>query len=313
MSPSPLYTPENVPSIKKRRNRLPNTRAKQLLRAADRDFNDPPPPPGLGECCGSSCDPCVNDLWKEELAVWRERWGDGAVEDGDKKGDEQGDESEGCVKMKMPGSWECSTAEDLPDASFTGQQKSYLNIVREYNGFDHLRIAFSVCVQRMTRSDTSGSGVTLFTDTETDLDRVVSINASWGLGEDNVQGTVNPDEHQVFEPLVSDGYVRGDKFIKMIYGNCQTPTRNVSTSKTERAVLVLTDRKIFQLTRRACTVETHYGCSRDMKWTSLTNGLSTVPARPGIVHSRRDATAAFKTYRLGHKGRTLTTGLAVYV
>ncbi|RAK88363.1 hypothetical protein BO79DRAFT_19112 [Aspergillus costaricaensis CBS 115574] len=106
MPPSPLYTPQDVPSFKKRRNRLPNTRAKQLLRAAERDYNDPPPPPGLGECCGSSCDPCVNDLWKEELAIWRERWGDGAVEDGDTKEDEQGDESEGCAKMKMPGSWE---------------------------------------------------------------------------------------------------------------------------------------------------------------------------------------------------------------
>ncbi|GLA42332.1 hypothetical protein AnigIFM63309_010864 [Aspergillus niger] len=110
MPPSPLYTPQDVPSFKKRRNRLPNTRAKQLLRAAERDYNDPPPPPGLGECCGSSCDPCVNDLWKEELAIWRERWGDGAVEDGGKKEDDQGDESEGCAKMKMPGSWECHIA-----------------------------------------------------------------------------------------------------------------------------------------------------------------------------------------------------------
>ncbi|PWY87126.1 hypothetical protein BO94DRAFT_67642 [Aspergillus sclerotioniger CBS 115572] len=119
MSPSPIYTPQDTPFFKSHRNRLTKTRTKQLLRAAKRTYNDPPPPPGLGECCGSSCDPCVTDLWKEELAVWRERWGEGAVEGGsnlslsvsseDKEGGEEKDGKDrvvGCVKEKMPGGWE---------------------------------------------------------------------------------------------------------------------------------------------------------------------------------------------------------------
>ncbi|KAF9887097.1 hypothetical protein FE257_010591 [Aspergillus nanangensis] len=104
--PEPLYTPAEVPLIKKKAKRLANTRLKQLLRAAERVHNEPPPPPGLGECCGSSCDPCVNDLWREELACWRERWGDGAVE---KDGKEDGKQEEDGLKereRKMPGSFD---------------------------------------------------------------------------------------------------------------------------------------------------------------------------------------------------------------
>lgn len=95
MSPAPLYAPTEVPRIKSAK-RLTGTRTKQLVRAAERAHDDPPPPPGLGECCGSSCDPCVNDLWKEELACWKERWGDGAVEK--KKGEDQ--------KLRIPGSFD---------------------------------------------------------------------------------------------------------------------------------------------------------------------------------------------------------------
>ncbi|KAL5362102.1 hypothetical protein BJX96DRAFT_176846 [Aspergillus floccosus] len=94
-APTPLYAPADVPSIKKRAKRLSNTRLKQLLRAAERAHDDPPPPPGLGECCGSSCDPCVTDLWREELACWRERWGEEAVE---QKGEKEKE------IQKMPGS-----------------------------------------------------------------------------------------------------------------------------------------------------------------------------------------------------------------
>ncbi|RAL04132.1 uncharacterized protein BO80DRAFT_256744 [Aspergillus ibericus CBS 121593] len=108
MSPSPIYTPHETPFIKKRRNRLSTTRTKQLVRAAERAYNDPPPPPGLGECCGSSCDPCVTDLWKEELTVWRERWGEGAVEGNSSSSSSSSttEGKEGCWKEKMPGSWE---------------------------------------------------------------------------------------------------------------------------------------------------------------------------------------------------------------
>ncbi|KAL4779952.1 hypothetical protein BJX76DRAFT_351367 [Aspergillus varians] len=93
-SPLPLYSPQDVPRIKNAK-RLTATRTKQLIRAAARDADDPPPKPGLGECCGSSCDPCVDDLWREELACWKERWG----VDGQSGG-------EGEVKRRMPGSFE---------------------------------------------------------------------------------------------------------------------------------------------------------------------------------------------------------------
>ncbi|GFF29688.1 hypothetical protein IFM61606_10403 [Aspergillus udagawae] len=101
--PTPLYTPESVPRIKNAK-RLSTIRRKQLLRAAEREYDDPPPPPGLGECCGSSCDPCVNDLWREELACWRERWGDGAVEEKTKTG-EGGNKDQG-RGQRMPGSFD---------------------------------------------------------------------------------------------------------------------------------------------------------------------------------------------------------------
>ncbi|KAB8078307.1 hypothetical protein BDV29DRAFT_152835 [Aspergillus leporis] len=102
-SPDPLYKPSEVPRIKNAK-RLAGTRMKQLIRAADRPHDDPPPPPGLGDCCGSSCDPCVKDLWREELACWRERWGGAAVEkkDGDRK-DGEGDQDR---KGTMPGSFD---------------------------------------------------------------------------------------------------------------------------------------------------------------------------------------------------------------
>ncbi|OJJ62970.1 hypothetical protein ASPSYDRAFT_28580 [Aspergillus sydowii CBS 593.65] len=96
---SPLYEPEEVPRIKNAK-RLTKTRTKQLVKAAARDVDDPPPKPGLGECCGSSCDPCVNDLWGEELACWRERWG----VDADGKGADGKEVKE--VKKKMPGSFD---------------------------------------------------------------------------------------------------------------------------------------------------------------------------------------------------------------
>ncbi|RAQ42191.1 hypothetical protein AFGD_001353 [Aspergillus flavus] len=103
-APEPLYKPADVPRIKNAK-RLTGTRTKQLIRAADRGHDDPPPPPGLGECCGSSCDPCVNDLWREELACWRERWGEGAVEkkEGDRKDGEGGIRGKGGC---MPGSFD---------------------------------------------------------------------------------------------------------------------------------------------------------------------------------------------------------------
>ncbi|KAK1758275.1 hypothetical protein QBC47DRAFT_374175 [Echria macrotheca] len=236
-----------------------------------------------------------------------------------------------------------ATAEDLPDASFAGQQETYLNIsgenalldacrrcyaslftdraisYRQNKGFDHMCVALSIGVQRMVRSDLSGSGVMFSLDTESGFDKVVLINAAWGLGENVVQGTVNPDEYQVFKPLLDKPDVvpilqkkRGDKSIKMVYGDKHMPTRNVPTSKAERAAFVLTNSEILQLARWACTIESHYGCPMDMEWAKdgISGELFLVQARPETVHSRRDA-AVFKTYKVANKGRVLTTGRSI--
>lgn len=236
-----------------------------------------------------------------------------------------------------------ATAEDLPEASFAGQQESYLNVsgedavlttcrrcyaslftdraivYRETKGYDHANIALSIGVQRMVRSDTSGSGVMFSIDTESGFDKVVLINAAWGLGESVVQGAVNPDEYQVFKPLLGHSNVvpilekkRGSKKTKMVYGDKHMPTRNVPTSKAEQDALVLSDNEILQLARWAYTIEEHYRCPMDIEWAKdgVTSELFIVQARPETVHSRRDA-AIMKTYEISNRGRILTTGLSI--
>lgn len=236
-----------------------------------------------------------------------------------------------------------ATAEDLLDASFAGQQETYLNVsgerallnacrrcyaslftdraisYRQAKGFDHMSIALSVGIQVMVRSDLGGSGVMFSIDTESGFDQIVLINASWGLGENVVQGIANPDEYQVFKPPLSDtsltpivGKRLGDKAIKMVYGDGNVGTRNVPTSKAEQAAYVLSDKEILQLARWACTIEKHYGCPMDIEWAKDGVGgkLFIVQARPETVHSRQDV-AIFKTYTVEKKGRVLTTGLSV--
>lgn len=236
-----------------------------------------------------------------------------------------------------------ATAEDLPDASFAGQQETFLNIrgpaalldacrrcfaslftdraisYRRTKGFDHLKVALSIGVQLMVRSDLGGSGVMFSIDTETGFDRVVLINAAWGLGENVVQGAVDPDEYQVYKPFLARpelrpiiGRSRGAKSIKMIYGSGDTPTRNVPTSKAERAAFVLDDDEILALARWAVTIENHYGCPMDMEWArdGESNELFIVQARPETVQSRRGA-GKFQSYSLADKGSIVTTGLAV--
>ncbi|KJZ80016.1 Phosphoenolpyruvate synthase [Hirsutella minnesotensis 3608] len=236
-----------------------------------------------------------------------------------------------------------ATAEDLPDASFAGQQETFLNIAgedallsacrrcyaslftdraisyRQIRGFDHMSVALSIGVQQMVRSDLGGSGVMFSIDTESGFDKVVLINAAWGLGENIVQGTVNPDEYQVFKPLLSQPNLvpilekkRGEKELKMVYGDDQTPTRNVPTSEAERDAYVLKDQEILQLARWACIIEEHYSCPMDIEWAKdgITGQLLIVQARPETVHSLRD-TAVFKTYKITNKGRLLATGHSV--
>ena len=237
-----------------------------------------------------------------------------------------------------------ATAEDLPDASFAGQQESFLNIrgvpalldacrrcyaslftdraiaYRKAKGFDHLKVALSIGIQNMVRSDLGGAGVMFSIDTETGFDKVVVINAAWGLGENVVQGAVDPDEYQIFKPLLSDPALVpiiektiGAKAQKMIYaGAGEPPTRNVPTSKAECSRFVLGDDEILTLARWACVIEHHYGCPMDMEWAKdgESNELFIVQARPETVQSRRQA-SALKSYRVKSKGRTLVTGLSI--
>jgi len=237
-----------------------------------------------------------------------------------------------------------ATAEDLPDASFAGQQETYLNIrgeaalldacrrcyaslftdraisYRQAKGFDHMKVALSVGVQRMVRSDLGSAGVMFSIDTETGFDKVVVLNAAWGLGENVVQGTIDPDEYQVFKPLLSQSSLvpiiekkRGAKAQKMVYTQGgDRPTRNVPTSKAERAAFVLSDQDILTLARWACVIEGHYGRPMDMEWAKdgETGELFIVQARPETVQSRKEA-SAFRSYRIKSKGRKLVSGLSI--
>jgi pyruvate,water dikinase len=237
-----------------------------------------------------------------------------------------------------------ATAEDLPSASFAGQQETYLNIsgekalldacrrcygslftnraisYRKVKGFDHLKIALSIGVQKMVRSDIGGAGVMFSIDTETGFDKVVLINAAWGLGENVVQGTVDPDEYQVFKPLLKQSSLTpiiekkcGEKARKMIYAlDGDHPTRNVPTSKAERAAFVLSDQEILNLARWACLIEDHYGLPMDMEWAKdgESGDLFIVQARPETVQSQRKSTA-FRSYQIKSKGQKLATGLSI--
>ena len=237
-----------------------------------------------------------------------------------------------------------ATAEDIPDASFAGQHESFLNIrgeaalldacrrcyaslftdraisYRLAKGFDHMKVALSIGVQRMVRSDLGSSGVIFSIDTETGFDKVVLINAGWGLGENIVQGAIDPDEYEVFKPFLSRASLipiiekkLGGKEKKMIYATgAERPTRNVPTSRAERARFVLDDKDILQLARWACTIEEHYGCPMDMEWAKdgETGGLFIVQARPETVQSRREA-STLRSYHIKSKGRRLLSGLSI--
>ncbi len=237
-----------------------------------------------------------------------------------------------------------ATAEDLPQASFAGQHESFLNVrgeaalldacrrcyaslftdraiaYRQAQGFDHLGVALSIGIQKMVRSDLGGAGVMFSIDTETGFDQIVLINAAWGLGENVVQGTVDPDEYQVFKPLLAEpGRTPiiekkcGEKARKLIYAeDGASPTRNVPTSLVERAAFVLTDAQILQLARWALLIEAHYAMPMDMEWArdGASGALFIVQARPETVRARR-ASTLLKSYRITDKGRLLTKGISI--
>lgn len=238
-----------------------------------------------------------------------------------------------------------ATAEDLPEASFAGQQETFLNITgekelldacrkcyaslftnraisyRQEKGFDHLEVALSVGVQKMVRSDQASAGVMFSIDTETGFPDVAIISAAWGLGENVVQGTVTPDQYTVFKPLLSQSNLqpiiektRGSKTKKMIYATegTKSTTKNVDTSGKERQAFVLEDEEILQLGRWARVIEAHYQKPMDMEWAKdgETGELYIVQARPETVQSQK-AADTLKAYKLKEQGEKLLTGLSI--
>ncbi|RCN59412.1 phosphoenolpyruvate synthase [Acidiferrobacter thiooxydans] len=243
-----------------------------------------------------------------------------------------------------------ATAEDLPTASFAGQQDTYLNVQGEEvlldacrrcfaslftdraihyridQGFDHFKVALSIGVMKMVRSDLAASGVMFSLDTETGFPDVVFITASYGLGENVVQGSVDPDEFYVHKPTYVQGYravlrrTLGGKKIKMIYatGGTRELTRNVPTSPEERAHYCLSDAEVFILTDYAIKIEKHYstkagyGKPMDMEWAKdgLDGQLYVVQARPETVASQRRENR-LEVYHLKGRGEVAATGRAV--
>ncbi|RLB84161.1 MAG: phosphoenolpyruvate synthase [Deltaproteobacteria bacterium] len=272
-----------------------------------------------------------DDLWSEIKAAYNELC------------DEYGPHTDVAVRSS-------ATAEDLPAASFAGQQETYLNIkgnhlLREAcakcfaslftdraisyridNNFDHFSVALSIGVMKMVRSDLSSSGVIFTLDTETGFSDVVFITGSYGLGENIVQGAVDPDEYYVFKPTFKKGYRSiikknlGLKKIKMIYGSGDSKvlTRNIEVPTADRKRFCITDDDILKLAGYAIAIEEHYSnkagkiCPMDIEWAKdgITGELFIVQARPETVQSQK-AWNFLEIYHLDKKGRVLTMGKSV--
>lgn len=242
-----------------------------------------------------------------------------------------------------------ATAEDLPDASFAGQQETYLNVhgvssvleachkcfaslftdraisYRTIKGFDHFNVALSVGVQKMVRSDLATSGVMFSIDTETGFKDAALITAAYGLGENVVQGAVNPDEYIVFKPTLNEGYRPilnkrlGSKEVKMVYdiGGSKL-TKNVPTPPSERVQYAINDEEILQLAQWTCQIEKHYSQVRDtytpmdIEWAKdgITGELFIVQARPETVQSQK-SNNVLQNYKLDTNADVLITGRAV--
>jgi len=242
-----------------------------------------------------------------------------------------------------------ATAEDLPDASFAGQQESYLNIHGEYEllhackkcfaslftnraisyredkNFDHFSIGLSIAVQKMVRSDKASSGVMFSIDTESGFKDVVFINAAYGLGENVVQGAVNPDEYYVFKPTLEEGKKAiiskkvGSKDIKMIYSHDgRSSTKNVNVTDKDRRKFAISDGDIITLGKWACIIEQHYSKKAgflkpmDMEWAKdgVSGQLFIVQARPETVHSQKDK-SILENYSLKERGKVIAIGKSV--
>ena len=235
-----------------------------------------------------------------------------------------------------------ATAEDLPDASFAGQQETVLNVAgladikrrihevfaslfndraisyRVHQGFDHAQVALSAGVQKMIRSDIGASGVMFTLDTESGFRDAVFVTASYGLGEMVVQGAVNPDEFFVHKPTVMAGRPAilrrnvGSKAIKMIYASGgDTPVTTVPVDEAERRRFCLTDEQVEELARQAIRIEQHYGRPMDIEWAldGLDGQLYVVQARPETVQSRSGN--VIERYEMKGKSDVLVEGRSI--
>ncbi len=239
-----------------------------------------------------------------------------------------------------------ATAEDLPEASFAGQQETYLSIrgignvlnatrhvfaslfnnraiaYRIHQGFEHEAVALSAGIQRMIRSDIGSSGVLFTLDTESGFRDVVFITGAWGLGETVVQGAVNPDEFFVYKPSLASGHQaiisrqRGDKAIKMIFTGASEhgkSVRTVEVEKHDRERFCISDRQVETLARHAMDIEQHYGRAMDIEWAldGEDGELYIVQARPETVRSMEAGKAVIERYHLQQKSSVLTSGRAI--
>jgi len=242
-----------------------------------------------------------------------------------------------------------ATAEDLPDASFAGQQDTYLNIrgagqliecikrvyaslftnraisYRVDKGFDHMKVALSAGIQKMVRSDLASAGVMFSIDTETGFKNAVFITGAYGLGENVVQGAVSPDEAYVFKPSLKEGYKPvlsrhlGDKNIKMVYSeSLKNPTKNVPVPLDEQKKYCLNEEELIALAQYAVTIEEHYSAlagknqPMDIEWAKdgRSGELFIVQARPETVHARQDKNS-IDNYKLEKPGNILVEGKSV--
>ena len=237
-----------------------------------------------------------------------------------------------------------ATAEDLPTASFAGQQETFLNVHGERNlidacrrcmaslftdraihyridhGFDHFKVALSIGIMKMVRSDLASSGVIFTLDTESAFRDVVFITGSYGLGENVVQGAVDPDEFYVHKPTYDLGFRSvlrrrlGEKAVKMVFaeGSTRHTTKNVPTPKADRSRFCISDEEVTELAGYAMAIERHFGCPMDVEWAKdgLDGRLYVVQARPETVASQRQDTV-LETYVLDGTGPIEVTGRAV--
>ena len=237
-----------------------------------------------------------------------------------------------------------ATAEDLPDASFAGQQETYLNVsgldnikksirevfaslfndraiaYREHQGFSHEEVALSAGIQKMVRSDIGSAGVAFSLDTESGFDKVVFITGSYGLGETVVQGAVNPDEFYVHKETMAAGkpaVIRktlGQKAIKMIYsGESSAPVKTVDVDQAERLHFCINDEEITSLANMIVTIEKHYQRPMDVEWAKdgVDGRIYIVQARPETVQSQTQLATTIEKYSLKETGKLLSVGRAI--